>query len=680
MNNKLLRPHLIIALLPLLAAASTLAQSSYFHAVTNLNPVGYWPMHEVGPAAPGDIETNYGSAGPLANGFYGDWFYTPSPITHGFVPGAILSDSDPAVNFNYRYHGTSGIQGSTTNCLIIPRTSPAATLIPPFTIECWYWRTNDNQGGHQADIWSSVNADGSEQGLNGSTAYAGIRLFQNNSVALYYYDGVGGGGHSTNAITKIVNQDAYYHHLVVTDDKTNITYYCDGNPEIVVPASVYGVNYGDAFEIDTGKGFTRGCSGIVDEFAIYTNALGQAEIYAHYEAGTNPAPSTAYNTLVLNDHPTIYYRMNSPTYVPPGIGTWPVLKNYGSVAANGVYTPGTIPAAVAGPNNGTVFAAGLGANTNAMPGSGMSSFADAGYSPAYAPTGTLPFTVVAWFQGAPCDSRVQTIVGQGGDTSWSLTMDPYGKLECQWGADANSLVTSARVYNDGNWHQAVEVYTPASDPNTTGTNALYVDGVLDAKVTTVSTNGMEAGTTLDVMIGTDPQYTNNPITLPNPGGAGVGTLVALGRQFQGNVCEVALFTNALTADQVQSLYNAAGMAPSIITQPVSGAVNQNSAYTNTVVANGALPLAYQWFTNGVPVAGQINANLVFDPLEPADAGDYYVVVTNNYGSVTSEVVSLTVNSSATIAGQFPVTHTNQFTLYAGASPTFSVVAGGAQPI
>lgn len=43
--------------------------TSLASAIRALNPVGYWPMHEVEAPAPGDIETNYGSLGNLANGY-----------------------------------------------------------------------------------------------------------------------------------------------------------------------------------------------------------------------------------------------------------------------------------------------------------------------------------------------------------------------------------------------------------------------------------------------------------------------------------------------------------------------------------------------------------------------------------------------------------------------------------
>jgi hypothetical protein len=175
------------------------------------------------------------------------------------------------------------------------------------------------------------------------------------------------------------------------------------------------------------------------------------------------------------------------------------------------------------------------------------------------------------------------------------------------------------------------------------------------------------------MIGADPSFISNNVSQTASD--------ALGKQFAGQVCEVAFFTNALTLAQVQVLYNAFGIVPSITTQPVSTNANQGAAFTNTVVASGSTPLAYQWYTNSVALPNQTNASLILNPVLPSYAStDYYVVVTNGYGSVTSAVVSLTVSSIPIIVSQLPAAYTNVMTLFAGASPTFSVSATGAAPL
>jgi hypothetical protein len=81
------------------AAAQLSAQSlSYSNAVTGLNASGYWPMHESAAAAPGDIETNYGTLGALGNGYYPDW----SVNSGAFVrqkPGPLANGVDESVYF-----------------------------------------------------------------------------------------------------------------------------------------------------------------------------------------------------------------------------------------------------------------------------------------------------------------------------------------------------------------------------------------------------------------------------------------------------------------------------------------------------------------------------------------------------------------------------------------------------
>jgi len=94
--------------------------------------------------------------------------------------------------------------------------------------------------------------------------------------------------------------------------------------------------------------------------------------------------------------------------------------------------------------------------------------------------------------------------------------------------------------------------------------------------------------------------------------------------------------------------------PFITVQPYSDTVNFNTAFTNSVVASGPPPLAYQWYKNGAPVTDDLNNGtsntLILSPVQPRDnSTDYYVVVKNGYGSVTSSVVSLTVNTNTNLS-------------------------------
>ena len=60
-----------------------------------------------------------------------------------------------------------------------------------------------------------------------------------------------------------------------------------------------------------------------------------------------------------------------------------------------------------------------------------------------------------------------------------------------------------------------------------------------------------------------------------------------------------------------------------------------------VIATGLEPLAYQWFKNDSPVAGQTNTVMTIPSAALADAADYYVKVSNALGE-TSPAVQLGV--------------------------------------
>ncbi len=118
----------------------------YATNILGLNPVGYWPMHEVEYPAQGDTETNYGSLGLLGTGYYADWVSpgAGNGIQHG-VPGALANDPDGAVSFPGETAAGNYVEG-----MSIPHTSPLATLNPPFSVECWINPSNSFSG----DIWS----------------------------------------------------------------------------------------------------------------------------------------------------------------------------------------------------------------------------------------------------------------------------------------------------------------------------------------------------------------------------------------------------------------------------------------------------------------------------------------------------------------------------------------------
>jgi hypothetical protein len=88
--------------------------------------------------------------------------------------------------------------------------------------------------------------------------------------------------------------------------------------------------------------------------------------------------------------------------------------------------------------------------------------------------------------------------------------------------------------------------------------------------------------------------------------------------------------------------------PSIVMQPVSRTNALGSTAIFTVGAIGSLPLSYHWYGGGAPLAdgGNVSGSgtnvLSLGNVQFANATNYFVVITNAYGAVTSSVVSLVV--------------------------------------
>ena len=118
---------------------------------------------------------------------------------------------------------------------------------------------------------------------------------------------------------------------------------------------------------------------------------------------------------------------------------------------------------------------------------------------------------------------------------------------------------------------------------------------------------------------------------------------------------------------------AAANPPLISVQPTpqTGCAGYSAGFS--VTAGGTAPLVYQWFgpTGAIPGAMASSYNVV--SLDQTNAGNYWVVITNNFGSVTSAVVALSVNSLNPPAITTDVANT---TVLAGNPATLTVKATG----
>ena len=88
-----------------------------------------------------------------------------------------------------------------------------------------------------------------------------------------------------------------------------------------------------------------------------------------------------------------------------------------------------------------------------------------------------------------------------------------------------------------------------------------------------------------------------------------------------------------------------GLPPIIITQPSGQNVSPGADVEFTVVATSDVPMQYQWYFAGIMLPDMTNNTLRLQHVTAEQAGDYYVVVRNVYGAVTSAVVRLTISTA-----------------------------------
>lgn len=80
----------------------------------------------------------------------------------------------------------------------------------------------------------------------------------------------------------------------------------------------------------------------------------------------------------------------------------------------------------------------------------------------------------------------------------------------------------------------------------------------------------------------------------------------------------------------------------ITRQPVATSVTPGSPLTLSVEATSGLPLTYQWFRDGSPLAGRTAATLQIPAAALSDSGSYHVSVRNALEEILSQMVAVTV--------------------------------------
>jgi hypothetical protein len=119
-------------------------------------------------------------------------------------------------------------------------------------------------------------------------------------------------------------------------------------------------------------------------------------------------------------------------------------------------------------------------------------------------------------------------------------------------------------------------------------------------------------------------------------------------------------SNAAWLDQVS--FTLGGTAPILTAAPSTAYVRANANVSLAAGAEGTPPLNYQWQFNAATITNQTNATLNLPNVQPANSGNYSVIITNNYGSISTNANLFVELFAINVASTNPSTSTNGFQL------------------
>ncbi|MFH0865651.1 MAG: immunoglobulin domain-containing protein [Bacteroidota bacterium] len=118
------------------------------------------------------------------------------------------------------------------------------------------------------------------------------------------------------------------------------------------------------------------------------------------------------------------------------------------------------------------------------------------------------------------------------------------------------------------------------------------------------------------------------------------------------------------------------LLPYITSQPAAASVCFGDSATMSITATGDGVLSYQWQRNGSDIGGATLNTITINPATSAESGNYTCIVTNAFGTDTSDVAVLSVNPEIIADAGNPQTICFGNCVILGGSPTAS---GGTPP-
>jgi hypothetical protein len=543
----------------------------------------------------------------------------------------------------------------------------APTLqLQDFTIESWIQRASSSV---------ATLASGGGDGLlfcYGTGGY-GFGIHPNGDLLLSQID-------ANEILSSASITDTYFHHVALTKVGTAVVFYLDG---VAYP---YGNPYSSTFGFSTAaavgaRGDTLGGSffGTIDELAVYNRALSALEIETIYQLGH------AGKCSGLTGAPAIYLQ---PTNQTASLGSTPsfVVSADGQAPLN--YQWAFDGTNIAGATSTDLV---LGNVQNSHAGSYTVVISNAYGSVTSSPPAVLsvvtptcaapPSGILSWWRA---EGNAYDLVGTNHGTLTGGVA--YGPGEVGQGFVLPGSVAVVNVGRASNlqlqsftieaWVQRSSASFVSYDSSADGLFFTYgsggygfgIQGNGQLYLTDIGVNGIYSSAAI-----TDTNF--HHVALSKAGTAVVfyidgvaypygsaysstftfSTSAAIGGRtddllgcFYGTIDELAVYNRALSASEIQTIYQsgnagkciAALAAPSITSQPTNQTVVAGHTASFGVVAHGLIPLNYQWAFDGASIAGASTTGLVLPEVQSSQAGSYTVVISNAYGSVTSSPAAI----------------------------------------
>ena len=403
--------------------------------------------------------------------------------------------------------------------------------------------------------------------------------------------------------------------------------------------------------------------------------------------------ATSYSVIVSNALGSVASAGATLTVaVPPAIVTAPTGATVvaGSNVSFTVTASGTAPLAYQWLKNGAVISS---ATTATLTLNNISATDAANYSVtvtnAVGNVTSAAATLTVLLPPAITTSPVSATVTQGNAAIFTAAASGTAPLVFQWlkngapisGANSNVLSFTAVTTNDAASYSVVVTNIVGSIASSSATLTVLVPPSIVTPPASLAVVAGNSATFTVAASGTAPlayQWLKNGAVIS---GATTATLAL------NNVSATDAANYSVTVANVAGSVTSAAAAltvnlpPSISSPPANQFGAIGSTINLSVTASGTGPLSYQWFNaggalaDGGNISGSSTATLTITGLMTNEVGNYFVVVSNAFGTVTSASAAISINIAPVITGQ-PASQT----VTAGGNATFSVSASGSSPL